>query len=103
MPQYIIFLLNVAEKKMEIVKSGLVPKVKIEAQNYRNKKVTTIQGIDLWWIEPKELISELRKKLSVGVSETEEFVFPTIIVQGSKINECIEMLTENFCVPFKYI
>jgi len=48
MPQYIIYLLNVAEKKMEIVKSGLVPKVKIEAQNYRNKKVTTIQGIDLW-------------------------------------------------------
>lgn len=57
----------------------------------------------MWWIEVKELIQELRKKLSVGVSETDEFNIFTILVQGDKIDEVISMLTDYFKVPFKYI
>lgn len=51
----------------------------------------------------KELIQELRKKLSVGVSETDEFNIFTILVQGDKIDEVISMLTDYFKVPFKYV
>ena len=49
------------------------------------------------------MIQEVRKKLSVGASESDEFVGRTVVVQGSKIDDVVKIITETFKVPFKYI
>ena len=57
-----------------VAKSGEVPKITITAQKIRNKKVTTVVGVDLFKIDTQEMSKFLRNKCQASVTATREKV-----------------------------
>jgi len=51
--------------------SGQVPKVKVEALKYRNRKITRTSGLELFQVDLQELARHLRNKCQSSVTINE--------------------------------
>lgn len=96
---------------------GIVPKVKIEALKYRNKKITRVSGLELYQIDLQEFARYLRNKCQASVTIHEitpsqkqlganiikGVQFREIQIQGQMITQIEEALTQRYVVLQKYM
>mmetsp|Transcript_29476 Transcript_29476/g.44732 ORF Transcript_29476/g.44732 Transcript_29476/m.44732 type:complete len:135 (+) Transcript_29476:1678-2082(+) len=90
---------------------GNVPKVEILADKVMgNKKYTSITGLEIYQIDLDEFCSHLQHKCASSVSKELLISISTpknpkhkIQVQGNQIPYIMDVLTERYMVPSKYI
>lgn len=95
---------------------GQVPKVKVEALKYRNKKQTRMSGLELYQVDLQEFARYLRNKCQASVtigelvqsqkqsgSQPVKGPLREIIIQGQMIKDIEDALTRRYMIPQKYI
>lgn len=80
---------QIVQQRQKLVK-GSVPRVEILAQKVKNKKATTISGLELYMIEFDEFTSHLQHRCASSVSMTEHHLHTeknpkySVMVQGAQ-------------------
>ena len=93
---------------------GQVPKVKIEALKFRNRKITRTTGLELHQIDIQEFSRHLRNKCQSAVTNSElpqsaksgggpQKIMREVVIQGNMIKAIEESLTQRYKVAAKYI
>ena len=101
--------LIIRDKERQKFFKGEVPQVEMIATKHQNKKVTTVNGLELFMSDYDEMTSYLKNKCATSVSKSEHKDHTpkspkyTVIVQGQQLKILEQIFTEKYMIPKKYI